>query len=81
MQWVKQLAARPGNTIITTARNPTAAEELKLIGSNVTVLALDTADESSINSFVDEIASTVQHLDVRKREKGEVLAECWHPKI
>ncbi|CEJ02853.1 hypothetical protein RMCBS344292_16847 [Rhizopus microsporus] len=76
LEFVKQLSAK-GNTIFACARNPDQAEELKKLidNKNVYSIKLDTTNEQSLKSAVDEISKHAPNgIDVLINNAGISLS-------
>ncbi|CEG63990.1 hypothetical protein RMATCC62417_01041 [Rhizopus microsporus] len=76
LEFVKQLSAK-GNTVFACARNPDQAEELKKLVDNKKVysIKLDTTNEQSLKSAVDEISKHAPNgIDVLINNAGIALS-------
>ena len=61
LEFVKQLTQR-GDTVYAACRNPDDADDLKQIGGDVHILALDAADPQSIRAAADQVSAKLDLL-------------------
>jgi len=68
LEMVRQLAQRADTHIFAACRKPNEADDLNAIAAQypdrVTVIALETTDQNSINSAVEKVAAQVDGLDL-----------------